>query len=94
MRRNAILFAVIKVALLCLGVLGVVGLVFLFLIIPGQVRTPEVAVPNLIGQSYQQAVLLITSSGLAVDPVQEKKTKPRLSRRTSYRTRAIGEFQD
>jgi len=76
MRRNAILFAVIKVLLLCLGVLGVVGLIFLFGIIPHQVRAPEVAVPNLIGQSYEQAVLLITSSGLAVDPVQEKKPSP------------------
>ena len=94
MRRNAILFAVIKVALLCLGVLGVVGLVFLFWIIPRQVRTPEVAVPNLIGQSYEQAVLLITTSGLAVDPAARKKAKSRLSRRTSYRTRPIGEFQD
>ena len=76
MRRNAILFAVMKVLLLCLGVLGVVGLIFLFGIIPHQVRAPEVAVPNLIGQSYEQAVLLITSSGLAVDPVQEKKPNP------------------
>ena len=76
MRRNAILFAVFKVLLLCLGVIGVVGLIFLFWVIPQQVRTPEVAVPNLIGQSYQQAVLLITSSGLAVDPVQEKKPSP------------------
>ncbi|RKU07259.1 hypothetical protein C6502_18485 [Candidatus Poribacteria bacterium] len=76
MRRNAILFAVIKVLMVFLGVLGVIGLVFLFWIIPQQVRTPEVAVPNLIGQSYQQAVLLITSSGLAVDPVLEKKPSP------------------
>ena len=76
MRRNAILFAVIKVALLCLGVISVIGLVFLFWVIPHQVHTPEVAVPNLIGQSYQQAVLLINSTGLAVDPVQEKKTSP------------------
>ena len=76
MRRNAILFAVTKVLLLCLGVIGVIGLIFLFWVIPYQVRTPEVAVPNLIGQSYQQAVLLITSAGLAVDPVQEKKTNP------------------
>ena len=73
MRRNAILFAVIKVALLCLGVMGVIGLVCLFLVIPHQVRTPEVAVPNLIGQNYQQAVLLINSTGLVVDPVQERK---------------------
>ena len=79
MRRNAILFAVIKVLMLCLGVLGVVGLVCLFWIIPQQVLTPEVAVPNLIGQSYEQAVLLITSSGLAVDPVQEKKPSPDFS---------------
>ena len=76
MRRNAILFTVFKILLLCLGVIGVVGLVFLFWIIPQQVRTPEVAVPNLIGQSYQQAVWLITSSGLAVDPVPEKKPSP------------------
>ena len=76
MRRNAILFAVIKVLVVCIGVIGVVGLVFLFGIIPHQVRTPEVAVPNLIGQSYQQAVLLITSSGLAVDPLLEKKPSP------------------
>ena len=73
MRRNTILFAIIKVLLLCFGVMGVVGLVLLFWIIPQQVHTPEVAVPNLVGQSYQQAVSLITSSGLAVDPVQEKK---------------------
>ena len=79
MRRNAILFAVIKVLMVSLGVLGVIGLIFLFWIIPQQVRTPEVAVPNLIGQSYDQAVLLITSSGLAVDPVQEKKPSPDFS---------------
>lgn len=76
MRLNAILFAVAKILLLCLVVIGVVGLVFVFWLIPRQVRTPEVAVPNLIGQSYQQAVLLITSSGLAVDPVQEQKPSP------------------
>ena len=76
MRRNAILFAVIKVLVVCIGGIGVVGLVFLFGVIPHQVRTPEVAVPNLIGQSYQQAMLLITSSGLAVDPVLEKKPSP------------------
>ncbi len=74
MRRDVILFAVIKIALLCLVVMIVIGLVFLFWVVPHQVRTPEVAVPNLIGQSYQQAVLLINSTGLAVDPVQEKKT--------------------
>ena len=76
MRLNAILFAVAKVLLAALVVVGVIGLVFVFWIIPRQVNTPEVAVPNLIGQSYQQAVLLITSSGLAVDPVQEQKPSP------------------
>lgn len=76
MRLNAILFAVAKVLLAALVVVGVVGLVFVFWIIPRQVNTPEVVVPNLIGQSYQQAVLLITSSGLAVDPVQEQKPSP------------------
>ena len=94
MRRNTILFAIIKVLLLCFGVMGVVGLVLLFWIIPQQVHTPEVAVPNLVGQSYEQAVLLITSSGLAVESCARKKAKRRLSNRTSYRARTSGEFQD
>ena len=76
MRRNAILFAIIKITLLCLGVIGGVGLVCLFWVIPYQVHTPEVAVPNLVGQSYQQAVLLINSTGLVVDPVQKRKPNP------------------
>lgn len=76
MRRNAILFAVIKITLLYLGVMGIVGLVCLLWIIPHQVHTPEVAVPNLIGQSYEQAVLLIDDTGLAVDPVQKRKPSP------------------
>ena len=76
MPQNAILFAIIRVALLCLGVIGIVGLVFLFWIIPRQVRTPEVTVPNLIGQSYQKAVLLINSTGLTVDPVPKRKPSP------------------
>ena len=94
MHRNAILFAVIKVILLCFGVMGVVGLVCLFWIIPQQVHTPEVAVPNLIGQSYEQAVLLITSSGLAVDPVQEKKPSPDFPEGQVIEQEPIGEFQD
>ena len=76
MRRNAILFTIVKITLLCLGVMGVVGLVCLFWVIPYQVHTPEVAVPNLVGQSYQQAVLLINSTGLVVDPVQKRKPSP------------------
>ena len=76
MPQNVILFAIIRVALLCLGVIGIVGLVFLFWIIPRQVRTPEVTVPNLIGQSYQKAVLLINSTGLTVNPVPKRKPSP------------------
>lgn len=76
MRRNAILFAVIKVVIICFVVMGVVGSVFLFWFIPSQVRTPEGAVPNLIGKSYQQAALLIHSRGLVVDPDPEQKPNP------------------
>ena len=70
---NAYLSAIIKLALLCLVIVGVVGLITLFWVIPGQVRTPEVAVPNLAGQDHERAVQLLHSVGLRPDPEIERR---------------------
>ena len=73
MNRNAILIAIIKVALLCLIVGGGAGLILLFFVIPGRIRGEEVAVPNLVNQSHQTAIQIVYSAGLQLDPdVQEK----------------------
>ena len=76
MSQNAILIAIIKAALLCLLVIGGIGLVFMFWVIPYQVRAPEVAVPNLVGQSYPRAVQLINRAGLQQDSAVEKEPSP------------------
>jgi beta-lactam-binding protein with PASTA domain len=76
MSLNAILIAIIKVALLCLVVISGIGLVFLFWVIPHQVRTPEVAIPNLVGQNYRGAVQLISRAGLQLDTAIKKEPSP------------------
>ncbi|MCZ6681489.1 MAG: PASTA domain-containing protein [Candidatus Poribacteria bacterium] len=76
MSPNAVLIAIIKVAVLCLVVIGGIGLVLLFAVIPRQIRTLEVAVPNLVGQSHERAVHLINKTGLQPDPEVERKPSP------------------
>ena len=73
MSRNAVFVAIIKVAFFSLIVVGIVGLVLLFVIIPSLVRDGEVAVPDLINQSHQQAIQLVNSAGLQLDPDLEQK---------------------
>ena len=73
MSRNAVFIAIIKVAFLSLIVFVFVGLVLLFVVIPGLVRGDEVAIPNLINQSHEQAIQLVYNAGLQLDPELEKK---------------------
>lgn len=73
MNPNAVLVAIIKVALFSFIVVAIVGLVFLFVVIPSLVRGDEVAVPNLINQSHQQAIQLVNNAGLQLDPELEEK---------------------
>ena len=73
MSRNAVFVAIIKVAFFSLVVVGIVGLVLLFVVIPSLVRGDEVAVPDLINQSHQQAIQLVYNAGLQLDPELEQK---------------------
>jgi serine/threonine-protein kinase len=74
MNYNAILIAIIKVAVLCLAVVACIGLLLAFWLIPVKVRTSEATMPNLVGQSYESAVQLLNSAGLKIQPVVVKKS--------------------
>jgi len=63
-RLNSTLFASFKVFLYLLICLGIIGALAIFVVIPGWVRTEEVLVPNIIGQSYYEAVRILGDAGL------------------------------
>ena len=63
-RINNTLFAAFKVWLYLLIVVGIIGLLAIFVIIPRWVRTEEVLVPNVIGEDYYEAVLILDEVGL------------------------------
>lgn len=73
MNLNAVFLSIIKVAFFSLIAVCIVGLVLLFVVIPSLVRGDEVAVPNLISQSHQQAIQMVYNAGLLLDPELEQK---------------------
>ncbi len=74
MSANTFLFSIIKVALLCLVVAIGIGLVIGFIILPKMIRTREVEVPDLAGQSDRQAFQQLQEVGLRLDTerIEEK----------------------
>ena len=63
-RLNSTLFASFKVFLYFLICLGIIGVLAIFVVIPGWVRTEEVLVPNITGESYYEAVRMLGDVGL------------------------------
>ena len=63
-RLNSALFASFKVFLYLLICLGIIGALAIFVVIPGWVRTEEVLVPNITGESYYEAVRILGDAGL------------------------------
>ena len=61
---NNTLFASFKVFLYLLIFLGIIGALAIFVIIPSWVRTEEVLVPNITGESYYEAVRILGEAGL------------------------------
>ncbi|MCY4567957.1 MAG: PASTA domain-containing protein [Candidatus Poribacteria bacterium] len=61
---NNTLFASFKVFLYLLIFLGIIGALAIFVVIPGWVRTEEVLVPNITGESYYEAVRILGDAGL------------------------------
>lgn len=70
---NSTLAAIIRFAVLYLAIIAIVGLVVVFLVIPWSVRSEDVEVPDMVGESYDQAVTLLYSAGLQVaDDIETK----------------------
>ena len=70
---NSTLAAIVKYAILYLGIIASIGLTVIFLVIPWSVRSKDIEVPNLVGASYDQAVTLLYGAGLLVaDDIEEK----------------------
>lgn len=63
-RLNRTLFASFKVFLYLLICLGIIGALAIFVVVPGWVRTEEVLVPNITGESYYEAVRILGNAGL------------------------------
>ena len=70
---NSTLVAVFRYASYYLGALAVIGGVVIIAVIPWSVRSKDIEVPNLVGESYDQAVTLLFEADLLVaDDIEEK----------------------
>ena len=69
----------VKIALYCLIVMGIIGLLTLFIVIPQWVKSTEILVPNLVGKSFHKAVHTLSKVGLEIDNLirQESDSKPK-----------------
>lgn len=64
----------VKVAIYCMIVIGIIGLVTLFIVIPQWVKSPEIIVPNLVGKSFYNAVSTLKNTRLKVSDMIEQKS--------------------
>ncbi len=69
----------VKTAIYCLVVMGIIGGLTVFIVIPQWVKSVEVLVPNVVGKSFFQAVDTLKKVGLKVEkPIkQASSSKPK-----------------
>ena len=73
-KLNQALWGMIKVAIYCSIVIGIIGTLVLLVIIPQWVKAPEVLVPNLVGKSFYKAVSTLKNAGLKASDIIEQKS--------------------
>lgn len=61
---NTTLFAAVKVWIYLLILIGMIGILAVFVVIPGWIRTEEALVPSIIGENYYEAVRILGDAGL------------------------------
>ncbi len=61
---NKTLWEMVKIAAYCLIVMGIVGSLTLFIVIPQWIKSTEILVPNLVGKHYYQALQTLKNAGL------------------------------
>ncbi len=73
-KLNQALWGMIKVAIYCSIVIGIIGTLLLLVIIPQWVKAPELLVPNLVGKSFYNAVSTLKNAGLKASDIVEQKS--------------------
>ena len=74
-KLNITLWGMVKVAIYCAIVMGIIGVLVLLVIIPQWVKAPEVLVPNVVGKSFYKAVSTLKNAGLkASDTIEQKSS--------------------
>ncbi len=63
---NSTLTSILRFAFLYLAIIAFAGLVVVFFVIPRSVRSKDIEVPDLVGESYDQAVTLLYNTGLRI----------------------------
>ena len=73
-KLNITLWGMVKVAIYCSIVIGIIGTLVLLVIIPQWVKAPELLVPNLVGKSFYNAVSTLKNAGLKASDIVEQKS--------------------
>ena len=73
-KLNKALWGMVKVAIYCSIVMGIIGSLVLLVVIPQWVKAPEVLVPNLVGKSFYNAVSTLKNASLKASDVIEQKS--------------------
>ncbi len=76
-KLNKTLWGMVKVAIYCLIVMGIVGSLTLFVVIPQWVKSTEVLVPNIVGKTFFQAVHALNTAGLSVEKMIQEASSPK-----------------
>lgn len=78
-RLNRILWGMVKIAVYCMIVMGIIGLLTVFIVIPQWVKSTEILVPNIIGKHYYQAAPILSEAGLQIEKpiMQASSSEPK-----------------
>ncbi len=66
-KLNKTLWGMVKIATYCLIVIGIIGFLTVFVVIPQWVKSTEILVPNLVGKHYYQALNSLSKAGLEAE---------------------------
>ena len=69
----------VKIAVYCMIVMGIVGLLMVFIVLPQWVKSIEVLVPNIVGKHYYQAAPVLSEVGLKIEKpiIQASSSEPK-----------------
>ncbi len=78
-KLNSILWAMVKIAIYCMIVMGIIGFLTVFIVIPQWVKSTEILVPNIVGKHYYQAAPALSEVGLRIENpiIQASSSEPK-----------------